>query len=346
MAACADPRDEPLAEGARMFQIAILGAGRIGRIHAHNAAIHPLLGVKYIADPAQDAAGTLAGEIGAVAADVDQVLGDPEIAGVIIASPTDQHIDQTLKAAAAGKAILCEKPVDLDLPRARAAASELAVLGARVLIGFNRRCDPDFAALKARLADGTLGPLESLHITSHDPAPPPIAYVRGSGGLFKDMAIHDFDMARWLLGEQPAELFAAATCLIDPAIGKAGDVDTAKTILRCASGRLVVISNSRRSGYGYDQRIEAFCAGGLVKADNRLESNVSTWRAAGMASDMLQNFFLDRYAEAYRRELAHFVDILAGQAVPLVTFEDGVAALALAEAAAASVRAGQPVRLE
>jgi myo-inositol 2-dehydrogenase/D-chiro-inositol 1-dehydrogenase len=187
--------------------------------------------------------------------------------------------------------------------------------------------------------------LETLQITSHDPAPPPPAYVRTSGGLFKDMAIHDFDMARWLLGEEPAEIYAAASCLIDPAIGAAGDVDTAKTVLKTASGKLCVISNSRRSGYGYDQRIEAFGSGGLVRADNLLHSSVSVWRDGGMNSDVFQNFFLDRYADAYRQELAHFVDVIAGRTAPAVSFADGVAALALAEAAASSVRSGLPVRL-
>jgi myo-inositol 2-dehydrogenase/D-chiro-inositol 1-dehydrogenase len=159
------------------------------------------------------------------------------------------------------------------------------------------------------------------------------------------MAIHDFDMARWLLGEEPTEVYAAASCLVDPAIGAAGDVDTARTILKTASGRLCVISNSRRSGYGYDQRIEAFGSRGVVRVDNVLESSVSVWAQAGMASDTLQNFFLDRYAQAYRRELAHFAEILAGKARPSVGYTDAVAALALAEAAADSVRSGQVVRL-
>jgi myo-inositol 2-dehydrogenase/D-chiro-inositol 1-dehydrogenase len=190
-----------------------------------------------------------------------------------------------------------------------------------------------------------VGTLESLQITSHDPAPPPVAYIRTSGGLFKDMAIHDFDMARWLLGEEPTEVFSSASCLVDPAIGAAGDVDTAKTLLKTASGRLCVISNSRRSGYGYDQRIEAFGSRGLVRVDNVLESSVSVWADAGMASDTLQNFFLDRYAEAYRRELAHFAEILAGKTRPSVGYTDAVAALALAEAAGASARSGQVVRV-
>jgi myo-inositol 2-dehydrogenase / D-chiro-inositol 1-dehydrogenase len=325
-----------------MFDIALFGAGRIGRIHARNVAAHPALRLKYLVDPVPEAA-ELAGQTGAALVDTDHVLSDPGIAGVIIASPTHLHLDQCLQAAAAGKAVFCEKPIDLDLSRARAAQARLTAPGVSLLLGFNRRFDPNFSALRSRLQQGAVGTLESLQITSHDPAPPPVAYIRTSGGLFKDMAIHDFDMARWLLGEEPTEVFASASCLVDPAIGAAGDVDTAKTLLKTASGRLCVISNSRRSGYGYDQRIEAFGSRGLVRADNVLESSVSVWADAGMASDTLQNFFLDRYAEAYRRELAHFADILAGKARPAVGYTDAVAALALAEAAGASARSGQVV---
>ena len=327
-----------------MFDIALFGAGRIGRIHARNVVAHPALRLKYLVDPAPEAA-ELAAQTGAAQAAPSQALGDPGIAGVIIASPTNLHLEQCLQAVAARKAVFCEKPIDLDLQRARAAQARLSAPDVRLLLGFNRRFDPNFAALKSRLQHGAVGTLESLQITSHDPAPPPVAYIRTSGGLFKDMAIHDFDMARWLLGEEPTEVFSCASCLVDPAIGAAGDVDTAKTLLKTASGRLCVISNSRRSGYGYDQRIEAFGSRGLVRADNVLESSVSVWADAGMASDTLQNFFLDRYAEAYRRELAHFADILAGNALPSVGYADAVAALALAEAAGASVRSGQVVRV-
>jgi myo-inositol 2-dehydrogenase / D-chiro-inositol 1-dehydrogenase len=327
-----------------MFDVALFGTGRIGRIHARNVSAHPELRLKYVVDPAPETAG-LAAAAGATRADVQHVLADPDITGVIIASPTHLHLEQCLQAVAAGKAVFCEKPIDLDLKRARAAQAHLTAPDVRLLLGFNRRFDPNFAALHSQLQHGTVGTLESLQITSHDPAPPPLAYVRTSGGLFKDMAIHDFDMARWLLGEAPVEVFASASCLIDPAIGAAGDVDTAKTVLKTASGRLCVISNSRRSGYGYDQRVEAFGSRGLVRADNILESSVSVWADAGMTSDALQNFFLDRYAEAYRREIAHFADILAGRARPCVGYEDAVAALALAEAAADSARSGLVVRL-
>jgi myo-inositol 2-dehydrogenase/D-chiro-inositol 1-dehydrogenase len=324
-----------------MFNVAIVGAGRIGQIHARNAADSPELTLKYVVDPNRAAADALANQTGARVVDLDAVLGDASISGVIIASATNAHLDQALLAAAAGKAIFCEKPLDLDLARARQAGPQLSV--ATLLVGFNRRFDPHFAALKARIASQAIGKLETLNIVSHDPAPPPLSYIRVSGGLFKDMAIHDFDMARWLLDEEPTEVFASASCLVDAAIAESGDVDTARTLLRTGTGRLCVISNTRRSGYGYDQRIEAFGSAGTARADNVLMSTVSTCTERGTASDALQNFFLERYAEAYRREMRHFADILRDGETPLASYRDGVASLVLAEAAALSVKRNAPV---
>jgi myo-inositol 2-dehydrogenase/D-chiro-inositol 1-dehydrogenase len=326
-----------------MFNVAIIGAGRIGQIHARNAAGSAELKLKYVVDPNRVAADALAAQTGGLVVDLDAVLGDASVSGVIIASATNAHLDQALSAAAAGKAIFCEKPLDLDLARARQAGAQLS--RATLLVGFNRRFDPHFAALEARIASQAIGKLESLNIVSHDPAPPPLAYIRVSGGLFKDMAIHDFDMARWLLGEEPTEVFASASCLVDAAIEEAGDVDTARTLLRTETGRLCVISNTRRSGYGYDQRIEAFGSAGTVRADNVLMSTVSTCTERGWASDALQNFFLERYAESYRREMRHFVDILRDKETPAVGYRDGVASLILAEAAALSVKRNAPVRV-
>jgi myo-inositol 2-dehydrogenase / D-chiro-inositol 1-dehydrogenase len=326
-----------------MHKIALIGAGRIGRIHAANALAHPELTLSHVVDPFAENADALAAETGARVTSLETVLSDPSVAAVIVASSTDTHLDYCLRAHAAGKAIFCEKPIDLDLGRARAAADQLK--GARLFLGFNRRFDPNFQALKARLDDGSVGGIESLQITSNDPGPPPIAYVKVSGGLFKDMAIHDFDMARWLLGEEPSEVFAWGSSLVDPAIGEAGDIDTARTVLRTASGKLCVIGNSRRSGFGYDQRIEAYGSAGMVRADNVVESTVHVWTQAGAQADRFQNFFLDRYKEAYRAEMAHFADILAGRATPSIGYVDGVAALALAEAAAESVKTGKPVRI-
>jgi myo-inositol 2-dehydrogenase/D-chiro-inositol 1-dehydrogenase len=329
-----------------MFHIAVLGAGRIGQVHAHNIAAHPELRLKYLFDPRTAPAQDLARRTGAtVARELDEVLADPAVDGIVIASSTDAHLDQCVRAVAAGKAVLCEKPLDMDLQRARQRREELGNGDVRLMLGFNRRFDPHFATLKRRLDSNDVGQLETLHIISHDPAPPPLAYIQVSGGMFKDMSIHDFDMARWLLGEEPVEVFVYASSLVDPAIGAAGDVDTAKILLRTASGKICVISNSRRSGYGYDQRIEAFGSRGQLRADNVLESSVSAWGETGMASSALQNFFLHRYAEAYRRELDHFVQILRGDVAPAVGYHDGVAALALAEAAQASARSGKAVAL-
>jgi myo-inositol 2-dehydrogenase/D-chiro-inositol 1-dehydrogenase len=328
-----------------MFNLAIVGAGRIGRIHARNAARHPRLALTHVVDPLAEAATGLAGQTDAKVSSLELALADPNLAGVIVASSTDTHLDYALRAAKAGKAVFCEKPIDLDLGRARAAAADFAGMAAPVFLGFNRRFDPSFRLLRDRLASGEVGSLESLHIISSDPSPPPPSYVAVSGGLFKDMAIHDFDMARWLLGEEPTEVFAAASCLVDPEIGKLGDVDTARTLLRTSSGRLCVISNSRRSGYGYDQRIEAFGARGMLKADNVTESTVQAWTETGRTADRFQNFFLDRYRQAYLDEMDHFAAIVAGEAAPEIGYGDGLAALALAEAAAESVKSGAAVRV-
>jgi myo-inositol 2-dehydrogenase/D-chiro-inositol 1-dehydrogenase len=322
--------------------VALIGAGRIGRIHAANAAAHAGLSLKYVVDPVGDAAAALASRHGATPATLEGALADPLVAGVIVASPTDQHLTHCMQATAAGKAIFCEKPVDLSLERARSAAVTLA--GARLFLGFNRRFDPNFHALRRRLQAGEIGSLETLHIISHDPAPPPVSYIKVSGGLFKDMTIHDFDMARWLLAEPVVEVYAMAACLVDPAIGAADDIDTAKVLLRTASGRIALISNSRRSGYGYDQRIEAFGSGGAVRVDNLTTDTVAVWREQGATRAPFQNFFLERYAEAYRLEMDHFAAVLRGEE-PAVGFADGVRALELAEAAARSHSTGRPVAL-
>jgi myo-inositol 2-dehydrogenase/D-chiro-inositol 1-dehydrogenase len=325
-----------------MLKLALIGAGRIGRIHAANAVAHPDVALKWIVDPMADAAAELAQSTGAAVTDLSTALADPDVAGVIIASSTDTHLDYALRATAAGKAVFCEKPIDLDLDRARGHAAHFR--GKRLFLGFNRRFDPNFQSLKTRLDTGEVGLLETLHIISHDPSPPPVSYVKASGGLFKDMAIHDFDMARWVLGEEPTLVYASSSCLVDPAIGEAGDVDTAKILLKTASGRICVISNSRRSGYGYDQRIEAFGSCGMLRAGNVTESTVQVWSESGAVADRFQNFFLDRYAAAYRAEMNHFADILGG-AHPSIDYDDGVAALVLAEAAGESARTGKVVSL-
>ena len=328
-----------------MINLCQFGAGRIGVIHAVNIARHPAARLAAVVDIDTAAAQRLAESHGATAVSCDVALADPGIDAVVIASATDTHAELVEAAARAGKAIFCEKPLDLDLRRAAACVALAEECGVKLMVGFNRRFDPNFARLAGQLRAGRIGRLELLTITSRDPAPPPLAYVRTSGGLFRDMMIHDFDMARWLMGEEPVEVFAAASVLIDPAIGDAGDVDTAVVTLKTKSGALCQISNSRRAAYGYDQRIEAFGALGALRAENVVESAVAFAGAEGIVSDKPLPFFLERYAEAYRRELDHFIAALDGGGAPSVGGADGVNALALAEAALQSARSGRPVAL-
>ena len=249
------------------------------------------------------------------------------------------------RAAAAGKAVFCEKPIDLSVARVRACLDAVRRAGIPLMVGFNRRFDPTFAALHRRLAAGEIGALEMLAITSRDPSPPPAHYISSSGGLFRDMMIHDLDMACFLLGEAPVALHAAASCLVDPAIGEAGDVDSAVVTLRTASGKLCQISNSRRAAYGYDQRIEAHGSRGVLRAGNMTATTLECGSAAGFTTEPALPFFLERYAAAYRNELDCFVTAIAGGSAPSPGGEEGLRALVLADAAAESARTGQSVEL-
>ena len=253
------------------------------------------------------------------------------------------HADLIEKAARAKKAIFCEKPVDLDANRVRACLEVVAANNAILMVGFNRRFDPNFAALQKRIAEGAIGAVEIVSITSRDPGPPPISYIARSGGLFRDMMIHDFDMARFLLGEEPVAVSAMGSSLVDKAIGEAGDVDTAVVIMETKSGKVAQISNSRRATYGYDQRIEAHGAKGMLRADNVRETTVEFAGAQGFAGDKILNFFLERYAVAYRDELDAFVKAVSAGAAPRPDGEDGLRANLLADAANLSWRTKQRV---
>ena len=328
-----------------MISFCQFGAGRIGAIHAENIARHPEARLRTIVDVDRAAAERLASRHGAAVATQASVFADPAIDAVVIASSTDTHSDLVAAAARAGKAVFCEKPLDLDRHRAEAALAVVDECGVPLMLGFNRRFDPHFARLERQLRDGRVGRIELLSITSRDPSPPPLAYVRVSGGLFRDMMIHDFDMARWLLGEEPVEIFAAASVLVDPAIGDAGDVDTAVVTLRTGSGALCQISNSRRAVYGYDQRIEILGSKGMLTAGNVALSTVAFAGADAIVSDKPLPFFLERYAEAYRLELDHFVAALTRGPPPRPDGTDGVKALALADAALQSLQTGRAVAL-
>ncbi|MGH6912928.1 MAG: inositol 2-dehydrogenase, partial [Geminicoccales bacterium] len=257
-----------------MIQICQFGAGRIGRMHAENLGRHPGYRLRYVVDVHEASARAVAEATGAEVADTGRALADPAIDAVLIASSTDTHAGLIEAAARARKAILCEKPIDLSYARVQACLAEVAQAGVPLMIGFQRRFDAHFRALKQAIDDGRIGAVEMVAITSRDPEPPPPAYIKVSGGLYRDMMIHDFDMARWLLGEEPVSVYATGSCLIDPEIGRLGDVDSAMVILRTGSGTLGQISCSRRAAYGYDQRIEVHGAAGMVRADNVRESTV------------------------------------------------------------------------
>jgi myo-inositol 2-dehydrogenase / D-chiro-inositol 1-dehydrogenase len=329
-----------------MLKIGLLGAGRIGNVHARAITAHPGSDLVAVSDVVSANADKLAAEYGAEARSSDAIIADDSIDAVLIATSTDTHSDLIEAATAAGKAVLCEKPVDLSLERARACQAAVSANGKPVMIGFNRRFDPNFGAMKAALQAGEIGKPELLSITSFDPAPPPVAYVNVSGGLFRDMMIHDFDMANFLMGEAPESISAVGTSVVDAQIGAAGDVDTAVVTLRYADGRIAVIKNSRRAVYGYDQRVEILGSQGLLQAQNMLENTVVKSTTNGVISAKPTYFFLERYMPAYQAEWAAFVEALTGGGAMPVTLNDGVLALAMAEAATRSAQGGVPVRLD
>lgn len=325
-----------------MLRIGLLGAGRIGRVHATNIAAHPKSALVAVSDINLDAAKGLASAYDAEAMDVDAVINSPAIDAVLIATSTDTHSDLIERAAKAGKAVLCEKPVDLSLERAKACFATASQPGTPIMIGFNRRFDRNFSGIKTALSNGEIGKPELLSITSFDPSPPPVSYIKVSGGLFRDMMIHDFDMANFIMGEMPTTVHAVGSSIVDPEIGAAGDVDTAVVTLTYSDGRLAVIKNSRRAVYGYDQRVELLGSDGLLSAGNVLEHTISKSTVAGVMTAKPEFFFLERYMRAYAAEWDAFVHaVMEGSAVP-VSLQDGVAALALAEAAANSLVSGRP----
>ena len=330
-----------------MVKFAVLGCGRIGRMHALNLARHPRAELTYVYDVAGDAAAATAQATGArEAGDVEAILAAREVEAVLIASSTDTHLDLLVRAVEAGKAVLCEKPIDLDLAKVDATWERIKGRDPIVMVGFNRRFDPSFKALRERIRGGEIGKLEQVIITSRDPGPPPVAYIRVSGGLFRDMAIHDFDMARYLMGDIAA-VQAIGANLVDPAIEETGDIDAAMITLVAKSGAICQISNSRRSAYGYDQRVEAFGERGMLQAGNQRPTTLSFWGAAATdAKDPVLNFFIERYTPAYNAEIGHFVDCVERGTAPLVSYRDGREALRLADAALASMRTGAIVRLD
>ncbi|RFO95728.1 inositol 2-dehydrogenase [Rhodoferax lacus] len=329
-----------------MKNVAVFGAGRIGRIHASNLAALPGVQLKYVFDPVPAAAAELAQKHGAQVATIEAALADKSVDAVAICSSTDTHSDLITRAAAAGKHIFCEKPVDLSVARAVACGEAVKAAGVSCMIGFQRRFDPTFNDASRRLAAGEIGAPESLIITSRDPGAPPVEYIKASGGIFRDMLIHDFDVFRWILcadGDEAAWLSATASVLTDPAIGAAGDYDSTAVTIRTQKGRLCQINTTRRAAYGYDQRFEVLGSLGLLQCGNHTPTEVVQWNAAGIHADKPEAFFLQRYAAAYRLEIEHFFECLQSGAPFKTTVADGVAAQKLADAATLSAQSGQPV---
>lgn len=328
-----------------MFNIALLGAGRIGQIHAANIAAHKETTLWSVVDPNEENATRIAKQYQTRLQSVNTAMADSNVHAMLIASATDTHAELIELAAKHGKAIFCEKPVHLDLARVRDCLKVVKEYNAPLFIGFNRRFDPQFRRVKTEAEQGRIGKLESLMIISRDPSPPPVEYVRVSGGMFRDMTIHDFDMARFIIGEEPVAIYAQGSNLVDPAIGAAGDIDTAFIVLKYASGALATIVNSRRSAYGYDQRLELHGANGLLCAGNILENQIQHLSANGCNSALPEHFFLQRYKDAYVAEWQHFVAVLRGEAKPECSGDDGERALYLADKALESLLSQHEIAL-
>ena len=330
-----------------MIGIALMGAGRIARVHA--SAIRAA-GARLVTvfDIVPAAAAALASEVGASASvTAEEALSHPDVAAVLVATSSDTHVDYVIKAVEAGKAVMCEKPLAPTFLEAKQCVDRLGEQAGRVFLAFNRRFDPGHAAVKKAIDSGEIGRLEQLTITSRDPYPPPLEYIPKSGGLFRDMMIHDFDMTRWMLGEEPVSVFSRGSCLVDPKIGALGDVDTACVSLVTQSGKQAVILNSRRTAYGFDQRIEAFGSAGMVISDNPRASGLKRFSSTSFgAADRFRAFFMERYGESYRLEIEAFVGGLAQGTPAPVNALDGLRAVYLAEAAGASLRLGKAIELK
>ncbi|VXB05228.1 Inositol 2-dehydrogenase [Arthrobacter sp. 9AX] len=330
----------------RPLKVALFGSGRIGQVHARNILANPELELVLIADPFIEGAQKLAEGTGARAvATADEVFAEDDLDAIIVGSPTNTHVDLISRAAARGVAALCEKPIDLDIDRVLACRDNLRGSNTPLMLGFNRRFDPNFASVQARVQAGEIGRLEQLTIISRDPAPAPASYIAGSGGIFRDQSIHDLDMARFFVPDI-VEVSATGSNLFCDYIEELGDFDSVVINLRGARGEQITIINSRHSAFGHDQRLEAFGSDGMLTAGNLTPTSVRKYTAAGAeGADPYLHFFLERYAEAYRRELEGFVQSIRQGIACSPGFEDGLEALVLANAAEESARSGRVVKI-
>lgn len=327
--------------------IGILGIGRIGKIHLQNlvtkidnalvvAAVNPSLEGQAFAEKYN---------IPHVSSDADIIFNNPDIDAVMICSPSDTHAAYITRAAESGKAIFCEKPLDLSLSKIQEILAITKKYNVPLMVAFNQRFDPDFSKVKTMVEDGKIGDLRTLKITSRDPAPPPISYIKSSGGMFLDMTIHDFDMARYIANSEAKEVYAQGRNLVDPAIKKAGDIDSGIVLISFENGVSAVIENSRQASYGYDQRLEAFGSKGMVQADNNLKDTHRFWNKDGIHKSRLLDFFIDRYQESYLNETNAFIQSLLDGKNPPATGEDGLKATLIALAANKSMAENRPVKI-
>ena len=329
-----------------MIKFGVIGAGRIGKVHAATIAANPNAKLAYIADAMPKAAEELAAKHGAKVASVDEIMKSKDIDAVLIGSPTGFHAEQIQAASNNGKSIMCEKPVSLSVAAIHDTLKVVEKNKSTLMIGFNRRFDPNFAELERRIRSGAVGDVEIVTVISRDPNPPPPSYVAGSGGLFRDMMIHDLDMARFLMGEEFVVVQALGSSLVDKGIGEAGDVDTAAVQMQTASGRIAVITNSRRATYGYDQRMEVHGSMGMLSASNVHNTTLQLHNGNGTQADPVQNFFLERYSAAYAIELNTFITAVeSGDRNPKPSGFDGLQAQILADAATESWKTGLPVKV-
>ena len=330
------------------INLGVIGTGRIGKVHIATLVQNvPQAEVVAVADVNLDSAKEVAGQFGikSVYSNYLDVINHPGVDAIVICSSTDTHARIIVDAAKAGKHIFCEKPVDLSLEIIKGALKAVESAGVKLMVGFNRRFDPNFLKIKQMVVEGKIGEPHILKITSRDPAPPPAKYSAVSGGMFMDMTIHDFDMARYIAGSEVTEVFTRAAVLVDPEIGKAGDVDTAIITLTFENGAIGVIDNSRKAVYGYDQRVEIFGSKGMASADNNFPDNHRFYGNDGVHGALPLNFFMDRYLEAYANEMKIFCNAVINNLVLPVSGDDGLMSVAIAIAAKKSYLEGRPVKL-
>lgn len=327
--------------------IGVIGTGRIGKLHTNNVLRHlPQFQIKTIADPNIDQAWAKSTMIPNVTTNYQDIMNDKEITAVLVCSPSPFHSEQIIAAAHAGKHVFCEKPIATDIEDIKRALREVRKAGVKLQIGFNRRFDPNFAKIKRLVDDKAIGNPQLVRITSRDPKIPPTEFLKSSGGMFIDMTIHDFDMARFLMDSEIEEIYASANVLIDPIFAQHNDIDTAVINLKFANGTLGVIDNSRQAVYGYDQRVEMFGSEGAVQADNNKPTNTTVSTMNGIVSDKPLYYFLERYEESFVAELAAFHDAIVNDVEPAVNGEDGLRSVVISMAAEQSRRENRPIKID